>query len=464
MTLSHHIIKAVAVGTVALLLSSCNLYRKFEMPEDNELTREYKEALASGVDSLSFGNVKWQDVFTDPVLVDLINQALANNIDLRNAQLNTEIAQARLKGAKLSYFPSVALAPNAQVAKYFNVGGNWGRTYQIPLQVSWEVDIFGRLLNAKRSAQVAVLQSEEYAQAARSQLIAGVANTYYMIAYVEGQIELSRKTAETWAANVQTMKDLKESGKVNQAAVVQSEAQYLGVLASITDLEVTLDDLNDTMSLLLGVMPQKWTVSADAQLTTPAIYRDAVPMRELASRPDVRAAEYALASAYYTTASARAAFYPVLNITANGGFTNSVGEMVMNPGKFFLGLAGSLTAPLFSRGANIANLKAAKIQQEQALNSFRYTLMNASAEVGDAMTLYEKAKEKEEILTRQIKSLEESVDITKTLLSLGSFGTTYLEVLNAQASLLNAQMSVLTCQNNRARAVINLYQSLGGGR
>lgn len=464
MKLNNIIIKATAVAALTFAVSSCNLYKKFELPTDTALMQEYKEAVESGADSAAFGNVRWQQVFTDPVLAGLIDQALLNNIDLRNAQLNVEIAQARLQGAKLNYFPSVALAPNGSVSKFFVDGANWGRTYQIPMQVSWEVDIFGRLLNAKRGAQTAVLQSKEYAQAARSQIIAGVANTYYAIAYVEGAIALSRATAVNWAESVQTMKDLKESGKVNESAVVQSEAQYYGILASITDLEVTLDELNNTMSLLLGVMPQKWTVSPQAQLLVPAIYRDAIPMRELAGRPDVRAAEYTLASAYYATASARAAFYPGLNITANGGFTNSVGQMIMNPGKFFLSLAGSLTAPIFSRGANIANLKAAKIQQEQALNSFQYAIMNAAGEVSDAMTLYEKAGEKEQLLGKQVASLEKSVEITQTLLSLGSFGTTYLEVLTAQSNLLNAQMGILTCQNNKARALINLYQSLGGGR
>lgn len=464
MKITSNILKASAVGLLAVSLTGCNLYKKFEMPDDTALTKEYKEALSQEADSSAFGNLRWQQVFTDPVLADLIEQALKNNVDLRNAQLNVEIAQARLQGAKLSYFPSVALAPNGSVSKFFVDGVNWSRTYQIPLQVSWEVDIFGKLLNTKRSAQVAVLQSQEYAQAARSQIIAAVANTYYAISYIEGQIALSKATAENWAESVQTMKDLKESGKVNQSAVVQSEAQYYGILASITDLEVSLDELNDTMSLLLGVMPQKWTVSPEATLDVPAIYRESVPMRELAARPDVRAAEYALASAYYNTTLARAAFYPGLNITASGGFTNSIGAAIMNPGKFFLSLAGSLTAPLFSRGANIANLKASKVQQEQAMNSFEYALMNASAEVSDAMTLYQKAGEKEELLGKQVKSLEESVEITQTLLSLGSFGTTYLEVLTAQSNLLSAQMGVLTCQNNKARAVINLYQSLGGGR
>lgn len=370
-----------------------------------------------------------------------------------------------MKGAKLNYLPSVSFAPNGALSKYFVDGSSWGKTYQLPLQVSWEADIFGRLLNSKRAQQTALLQSQEYAQAARSQIIAAVATTYYTMAYVEGSLKLSRATAMNWAETVQTMKDLKEAGTVREDAVVQSQAQYYGILASITDLEVTLDELNNTMSLLLGVMPQKWTVSPDASLSVPAIYRESVPMRELAARPDVRAAELSLAAAYYNTNIARSAFYPMLNITANGGFTNMLGSMITNPGKFFIQLAGSLAVPIFSRGTNIANLEAAKIQQQQALNSFEYSLMNASAEVSDAMTLYNKAAEKYELLQKQVENLESAVDITKTLLSLNTTtGTTYLEVLTAQSNLLGAQTGMLTSLNNRARAVINLYQALGGGR
>ncbi len=453
---------AAAVLSISML-GSCGLYKKFEMPtEESALAADYAKAVSQGVDSAAFGNLKWEQVFTDPMLADLINQALVNNTNLQNAKLNVDMAQAQLKGAKLAYFPSVALAPNGAGASYSGNAFSW--SYQLPLSVSWEVDIFGKLLNSKRGAQAAVLQSEAYAQAVRSQIVGGVAACYYSIAALENQLTLSRSTAEIWKENVQVMKDLKLAGRVNESAVVQSEAQYYSILASITDLEVGLVQANNTMSLLLNVMPQKWNVSPDATLTAPEMLRDAIPMRELAARPDVRAAEQTLASAYYATNSARAAFYPGLNITANGGFTNLLGSMIVNPGDWFVQLAGSLTAPLFSRGANIARLEAAKAQQKQAMNSFEYALLSASAEVSDAMTVYEKSTEKQILLQSQIENLEKSVEITKELLSLGGYNTTYLEVLTAQQSLLGAQISKINSELSRAQAVINLYQSLGGGR
>lgn len=443
------------------LLGSCGVYKKFEMPQDeSSVVSDYVEAQKVEVDSAAFGNLCWQEVFTDPVLVDLINKALENNVNLQNAKLNVDIAQAQLKGAKLSYLPSLALAPNGAYSSF--AGSDFIGTYQIPLSVSWEIDIFGKLLNNKRSAKATVEQTKAYNQAVRSQIIGGVANCYYAIATIERQIELNKETAKLWAESIEVMKNLKLDGRINEAAIVQSTASYYNLLASITDLEVALNETHNTMSLLLNVMPQKWEVSSQAQLAMPNIVREGVPMVELAVRPDVRAAEFDLAKAYYATNLARAAFYPNLVISANGGFTNNSGSVIINPGDWFVQLAGSLTAPIFSRGKNIANLKAAKAAQEQAMNNFEYSLLNASAEVSDAMMICQKSDEKVNLLNNQIDNLEKSVEYTQELLQLGT--STYLEVLTAQQNLLAAQMSQLACEHTKTQAVINLYQSLGGGR
>lgn len=451
-----------AVATLAVaMLTGCGLYKKFEMPADTPLQQEYVEARDAQPDARAFGNLQWQEVFTDPMLADLINQALANNVDLANAKLNVDIAHANLKGARMSYFPSLALSPTGGASSVGN-GKLTGWNYTIPLTASWEVDVFGKLLNNNRLAQSAEEQAKDYQQAVRSQIIGAVANTYYSIAILEAQLQLTRETAVIWGENVQTMKDYKLAGRTNEAAVVQSQANYLSVIASISDLEISLDKANNTMSLLLNVLPQKFAVSPEARLNAPAIFRDGVPMRELAARPDVRAAEEALAQAYYTTNIARAAFYPGLTITANYGFTNSFGTYIKNPGDWFASLAGSLVAPIFSRGQNIARLEAAKASQQQALNSFQYTLLSATAEVSDALTTYDKNNEKETILIEQVDNLTKAVDYTKDLFAAAS--ATYLEILTSQSSLLSAQMSQLNCELAKAQAVINLYQSLGGGR
>ncbi len=448
------------VAGSAVLLSGCHIYKKYETPQTSALTRAYAEARKAPADSAAFGNLLWENVFTDPVLVDLINRALTNNKDLRNAKLNVDIAHAQMKGARLSYLPSVALAPNGAGSSYAGSDISW--TYQLPAQVSWEIDIFGKTLNRKRNAEAAYRMSEAYARATRSQIISAVAYNYYAIAAVNSQLELSRSTARSWGESVEVMKNLKLAGRVTEAAVVQSAAQYYSIQASITDLEVQLDQLNNTMSLLRNEMPQNWNITSTLDFKTPEIVRSAIPMAELASRPDVEAAEEALAVAYYATNSARAAFYPGLSITANGGFTNLLGSFVKNPGDWFYQLAGSLTMPLFARGQNIAGLEAAKAQQKQAMNNFEYALLNASAEVSDALTVYQKSAEKELLLIEQVQNLEKSVEYTQDLLQYST--GTYLEVLTAQQSLLGAQTSFISSRLSQARAFINLYQALGGGR
>ncbi len=467
MRISKTIAALSMVAVFATATTSCGLYKKFDAADQNsQLVNEFAEASQAPVDSTALGNLPWQEVFTDPILVDIINQALTNNVDLKNAKLNIDVAHANMLGARLSYLPSVVLAPNGSGATASVPGSKMAWTYQIPLSVSWEIDIFGRLLNGKRSAEASYEMSKDYEQAVRSQIIGGVANCYYAISALNGQLALQRETAAIWASSVQMMKDMWEAGHTTSAAVVQSQAQYESILASITELETALHEANNSLSLLVGVMPQTWEIPAAQSVMLPEQFNTGVPMVALANRPDVRAQERSLAVAFYATNSARAAFYPQLSISANGGFTNSLGSLILNPGEWFINLAGQLTAPLFARGQNIARLKAAKAQQQQSLNSFEHTIMKASAEVGSALVTYNNAISKEGHLKSQVEYMAQAVDITETLFrnSATSYNTTYLEVLTAQQSLLGAQMNFINCQLARSQAVINLYQSLGGGR
>lgn len=402
-------------------------------------------------------------MFTDPLLADYINRALTSNTSLRNAMLNVDMAHAQLKGARLSYLPSVALAPNGAGASYAGSDLNW--TYQLPAQVSWEIDIFGKLLNSKRGAQESFYMSEAYARAARSQIIAAVANTYYGLSATRAQLSLARSTAEVWKQTVSTMEDFKLVGNVTEAAVVQSRAQYYGILGTITDLEQAADKLNNTLALLLNEMPGvEYATTETVELNVGFNPIDGVPMSQLAWRPDVEAAERNLAVAYYATSSARAAFYPGLTISAAGGFTNLLGSFVKNPGDWFYQLAGSLVAPIFSRGQNIARLEAAKAQQKQAMNNFEYALMSAAAEVSDALVVYAKSGEKEKYLQQQVDNLSKAAEYSMDLLRYNQPGTTYLDVLTAQSNLLQTEMNAISSRLAQAQAVVNLYQALGGGR
>lgn len=454
-------IRYIVPVLLCTMLTSCGIYKKYEMPIENRYMNSYAESVAL-TDSATLPYLSWEKVFTDPMLADYIRTALERNRDIDDALQNVKMAQAQLKGAKLSYLPSLSLTPNGGAAKYGSARmDTW--TYTIPLSMQWEIDVFGKILNRKRGAKIAVEQMEDYAQATRSQIVSAVANTYYALMLLNQQLDLTERTATIWKDQVESMKLMKEAAYVNEAAVVQSAANYWSIMASIPDIRQTIHEMNSTMSLLLHTDRQDWKVSSDMDFNLPLDIKSGVPVCYLGARPDVKAAERGVASAYYSVCSARAAFYPGLVISAQGGFTNLVGSMVLNPGEWFLQLAGQLTAPLFSRGTNIANLEMAKARQTQAMNNFEKTVLSAAADVSDALAKYRNNDEKREYLLQQMDNLEKSVEYTQELLTLDQ-KTTYLEVLTARSSLLSAQLASLNCWHNKVTALITLYQAVGGGR
>ena len=452
---------SLLVVTVALasVMSSCNIYKKCELPQDG-IVGEYAKAASEPIDSTALGNLSWTEIFTDTQLRSLINQALANNTNLQNAKLNVDIAQAQLLGAKLSYLPSLTFAPNGSGSSMGGSKLNWG--YQLPLSLSWEVDIFGKITNSKRRAKAALLQSEAYRQATESQTIGAVANTYYAIVSLKQQLAVYRETAELWRQSVEVMKQMKEAGRYTEVAVVQSEANYHSILATIPNIELSLHKMYSTMSLLLNVSAQEWEVNTASTITLPATVSEGVPMSYLAVRPDVKAAEQSFATAFYATNMARSAFYPSITLSANGGYGTLIGSSIIDPAKWFASLAGQLAAPLFARGQRVASLKAAKAQQQQALNNFQYTLLSAGAEVSDALVTVTKSKAAHDEIVKQVEKMAKAVEYNKDLMMLST--TTYLEVLSAQQSLLSCRISLINNELSTNQAAINLYQALGGGR
>lgn len=450
----------ICMAALALTMSSCHIYNKYQLPDDNAAAADYAKAVEQQ-DSTGLAYMGWREIFTDPILQGYIDRALIENTNLDNARQNVEMAKAQLLGAKLSYLPSLALTPNGGSASYGGSHMNW--SYSIPAAASWEVDAFGKILNRKRGAKASLEQTQAYEQAVRSQIVAGVASTYYSLVLLHQQIALTKRTADIWKDQVATMEQLKQAGATTEAAVVQSRANYYSILSSIPELEQQITLVNNSFSVLLNTYPENWKVSDNLEVKLPAEAISGVPMSYLATRPDVAAAERGLASAFYTVSSAHAAFYPSIAISAQGGFTNLLGSMIVNPGKWFIQLAGSLTAPLFSRGQNIAQLKVAKAQQEQALNNFENAVMSAAADVSDALVKIEKSAEKKRLVDMQVEQLEKSVEYTNELFIL-NHQTSYLEVLTARSGLLQAQLSSLSCWHAKTSALISLYQAVGGGR
>lgn len=446
---------------LALLMSSCNVYKQYQRPEI-EANGLYRDPVAVNdtlvADTNTMADLPWQQVFTDPLLQSLIRSGLERNTDLQTAILRVSEAEASLMSSRLAYVPSLNLSPEGGVSSFDKSRGSW--TYTLPVVASWEIDLFGKLLNSKRAAKASLMQSEAYKQAVQTQVVAAIANYYFTLLMLDKQLNITRETAVLWEKNVETMKAMKEAAMVNEAAVVQSQANSYMIAASIPDMEREIRQVENSISLLLRQPPQHIQRGQLEDQDFPQLLKTGVSMQLLANRPDVKAAEMVLAGAFYNTNAARSAFYPQLSLTGTGGWTNDAG-VIVNPGKMIASAIGSLTQPVLNRGANLARLRIAKARQEEALLSFEQAILNAGSEVSDALYLYRSAQEKLILRSQQVSALQKSVEYTQELLTLGT--STYLEVLTAQQSLLSAQLTEVSDQFQRIQAVVNLYHALGGG-
>ena len=450
--------KIIVLTTATALLSSCGIYTKYQ-PAETTPDNLYGEEVAVD-DTTNFGNVNWRELFTDPQLQALIEQGLQNNTDLRSAQLQIEEAEAALMSAKLAFLPSFALSPQGTIRSFD--GGKATKTYTLPVTASWELDIFGRLRNAKQQAKALYAQSKDYQQAVRTQLIAGIANVYYTLLMLDEQLAISQQTEEAWKETVASTRALMDAGLANEAATSQMEAAYYSVQTSILDLKEQINQVENSLALLLAETPRRYERGKLADQRLPEDVAVGVPMQMLSNRPDVRAAERSLEQAFYATNQARAAFYPSIVLSGSAGWTNSAGSMIVNPGKFLASAVGSLTQPLFNKGQIMAQYRIAKAQQEEASLSFQQALLNAGSEVNDALVACQTSKAKTLLFEKQIQSLEKALESTSLLMEHGT--TTYLEVLTARQSLLSAQLSQTANRFTEIQSVINLYQALGGGR
>lgn len=450
---------------LAAMMSSCHIYKAYDRPESIDASGIYRDP-ASATDTLvadtsNMGNLPWKEVFRDAKLQALIEEGLANNVDMQAAILRVKEAKALLTSARLSYLPSLALAPQGSLTSVDK--STPVKNYTLPASASWEVDLFGKLLNAHRGQKASYLQSKAYQQAVRSQLIGGIANAYYSLLMLDRQVSVTEQNVALMKETVRTMEAMKEAGMTTEAAVAQSKGAYHQTEASLADLKRQVRETENSISVLLAKAPQNIDRGTLEEQVMPADLAVGVPLQLLENRPDVKAAELALADAYYTTNQARSAFYPSVNITGTLGWTNgSNGTVISNPAVMLWNAIGSLTQPIFQRGKLIANLKVSKAEEQIAKMNYQQTILEAGKEVSDALFLYDTADKKLSEHQAQVSEMQKAVEMNNDLFQAGK--ATYLEIITAQQSLLSAQLNEVSDTFQRMQAVINLYSALGGGR
>ena len=447
------------------LLSSCHIYKAYDRPKDIKTDGVYRsatsdnEAMATD-DTTSIGNLPWKEVFKDSYLQTLIEKGLANNVNMQAAILRVDEAKALLLSARLAYVPSLNLNATGTLSSYD--GAKPSKIYSVPASASWQVDLFGSLLNASRAAKASLLQTDAYRQAVRSSLIANIANTYYTLLMLDRQVNITEQTSKIWKENVRAMEAMKEAGMTTEAAVLQSQANSHSIEASLADLRRQVRETENAMATMLGEAPHAIERGTLENQQLPDNLTVGVPLQLLSNRPDVKQAEMTLANAYYTTNQARAAFYPSITITGSAAWTNSSGMGIVNPGKILLTALGQLSQPIFNHGRLIANLKVTKDEEKIAQMNYQQSILDAGREVSNALYLYNAATDKLTAHNAQAASLTKAVTYTQDLFHSGE--ATYLEILTAQQSLLGAQLNEVSDSFQRMQAVIDLYNALGGGR
>ncbi len=451
--------KTIYLIAATLTLSSCGIYTNYHQAEEVPAGLYGEEVRVDTTANLA--QMSWKELFTDLTLQGLIERGLQNNTDLQSARLRVEQAEAALLSAKLAYLPSFALAPQGTLAS-FDKSKAIG-TYQLPVVASWQLDIFGSIRNAKKQAKAVYLQSQDYRQAVQSGVISGIANLYYTLRMLDEQLAISEQTEYSWKETVDAMRAMKDAGMVNEAAVSQLEAAHLGVKSSVLDLKEQINQVENALAMVLGETPQSMerTSWKEASFVCPEQLSVGLPVQLLANRPDVRAAERSLESAFYGTNAARSSFWPNITLSGTAGWTNSVGNAVINPGKFLAAAVGSLTQPIFAQGQLAARYKIAKANQEQASLAFQQAVLNAGAEVNEALVACQTTREKAVLIDSQVAALQKAYESTSLLMQHGN--TTYLEVLTARQTLLGAQLQQSANRFMQIQSVISLYQTLGGG-
>lgn len=463
---------AVLLGVILSMgLTSCGVFNtnKYKSPE---VDTQYLFRGEDPADTTSIANIPWREYFTDPALQALIDEGLNNNYDLQVAVSRIQQAEASLYVAKSAYFPTVALAGQVDHTRKsvsngseHILGYDAGTNYSLGFVVQWEADIWGKL-NSKSKAQYAqYVSSHAYRNLVQTSLIANIATSYYSLLALDEQLKVTKETVGLLSESTKTMEAMMQAGMtgMNRAAVKQSEGLLYSTKVSIPSLEIQINQLENSLSLMLGRKSGSITRTSIATQAVPAQLAFGVPTQMLAKRPDVLQAEMAFRSAFELKNAAQRSLYPSLTLTSGtvGFATANTVSQFFKPQNLLANIVGGFTQPIFAGNQLRGQLKVAKAQQQEALLTFEKTVLSAGQEVSNILYTFDASLRKNDDRTRQVESLTTAVSDTKKLLVSGE--ANYTEVLSAEQSLLQAQLGQVSDKLEQLQATVNLYRALGGG-
>ena len=459
----------IVAAAVSMMLTGCGLYNKYEKTvQDPTDPFGTTQDITSATSETSIADMSWREFFTDSQLQQLIEQALANNTDLNSARINIEKSQISLRTKKLAFLPSLYFSPQGSLSSFD--GAKATKSYTLPLDISWDIDVFGSMRNKKRAAQAALLQAQMTEESTRSNLISNVAQQYFYLQLLDRELDILIQTDSLWKASLDTEQALYENGQAYSTAVNQQEASCLDVKLQIVAIKRAIRSTENELCTLLCITPQhierskwypenKYHSAANKRLFEDRFMKIGVPAMMLERRPDIRLANYYIEETFYNVQAARAAFFPSIKLTGELGWSNNGG--FVNPAKFLWSVVGQLSQPIFARGEINANYKISKLTEENLKKKYVQTVIDAGNEVNEAIADCHAARQNHEYYHRQVEVLHEAYIGTHELMDNGK--AQYLEVLTAQESLLSAQLNEATNMYSGAQAIISLYIALGGG-
>jgi multidrug efflux system outer membrane protein len=470
--MKKYITKIVMVTILITTIISCNVSKDIETPKD-AFPENFRNASVSK-DTTSIGDLEWKNFFTEKDIIQLIDSAVVRNNNLQIATKNIEIAQYRFTQSKWGNVPQANLFVTANTN---NPSDNsfTGRTldqalgakhiddFSTGVSLSWEADIWGKIKNQKKGAFASYLQSEEVKKALQTTVVANVSSGYYNLLMLDAQLEIAKKNVQLIDSTTTIIKLKFDAGQVTSLAIQQSEAQQLNAAQLVPLLEQNIAIQENALSVLTGSFPN--SKKRSIALSAVEVKNNAavgIPSSIVSRRPDVKSAELALKSANANVGITKADLYPALRITAQGGLNSFESSNWFNiPASLFGTVAGGLTQPLLNNKKLKTQYNIAVAEREKAVLNFRQSVLVAVSEVSDALVKVEKLQQQESILQERVKTLQLAIKNAKMLFKNGM--AEYLEVLSAQASLLQSELELANIKREQLFANTELYRALGGG-
>jgi len=457
---------------IIILISSCKVGKEYQRPT-LDLPKQFNTV--SFADTSSIADIEWRKFFTNPDLQNLIDKGIKNNHDLLIAIKRIDIAQARVKQAKLLQLPQVDFQITGQITRPSDnslngisiksfLGKSYVENYLALFNLSWEADIWGKLRSQKEATLAEYLQTYEATKAVQTQLVANIAQGFYNLLMLDKQLDITRKNLVLSDSFAIATRLLKDAGIVNLLAVQQAESQRQSTALLIPQIEEDIALQENALQVLTGQLPG--AVSRSASLLNEIMIADnlsaGLPASMVSRRPDVRSNEMALMIANAQVGIAQANMYPTLNITAGTGLESFKASNWFNiPNSLFGLAAGTIAEPIFKRRELKTQFEIARLQREQAVIQFRQSVLQAVTEVSNALVQADKLKQQEQIAMAQVDTLHHAIFNARLLFK--SDLANYLEVITAQGNALQAELNLAAIQRQQSSAIVELYRSLGGG-